>query len=149
MNLLEGGPKAPFSIATTPRCRRGRDSILWIVPFYSWSQPYNAELSKDASSNVFWVFGMTRHGIEHGLPDHLRTIYSLGQWSGTDETLALSELFPYLIILSLCRGSKWEGTLQATHKNGRANVFCHLTKKYTKQKYIYNEYFYLIFLLRS
>ena len=32
--LIKGGPKAPFSIATTPRCRGGYCSIPWIVPLY-------------------------------------------------------------------------------------------------------------------
>ena len=30
--LVKGDPKAPFSIATTPRCRRGHYS--WITPLY-------------------------------------------------------------------------------------------------------------------
>ena len=33
--LVEGGPKAPFSIATTPRCRRGRYSLPSIASLYS------------------------------------------------------------------------------------------------------------------
>ena len=32
--IVEGDPKAPFSIATTPRCRGGRNSIPWIAPLY-------------------------------------------------------------------------------------------------------------------
>ena len=32
--IVEGDPKAPFSIATTPRCREGRYSIPWIAPLY-------------------------------------------------------------------------------------------------------------------
>ena len=32
--VAEGDPKAPFSIATTPRCRGGRDFFLWIAPLY-------------------------------------------------------------------------------------------------------------------
>ena len=32
--LLEGDPKAPFSIATTPRCRGGRYSFPLIAPLY-------------------------------------------------------------------------------------------------------------------
>ena len=30
-SLIEGDPKASFSIATTPRCRGGRNSIPWKV----------------------------------------------------------------------------------------------------------------------
>ena len=33
--LVEGDLKAPFSIATTPRCRGGRYSIPWITLLYS------------------------------------------------------------------------------------------------------------------
>ena len=29
---IEGDQKAPFSIATTPRCRRERYSFPWIAP---------------------------------------------------------------------------------------------------------------------
>ena len=32
--IVEGDPKAPFSIATTPRCREGRYSFPWIAPLY-------------------------------------------------------------------------------------------------------------------
>ena len=41
--IIEGDPKAPFSIATTPRCWRGRYSFPRIDPLYPWSVPYNAE----------------------------------------------------------------------------------------------------------
>ena len=33
--VVEGDPKAPFSIATTPRCKGGRYSFPWISPLYS------------------------------------------------------------------------------------------------------------------
>ena len=41
--LLEGDPKSPFLIDTTPRCKAGRNSFSWIAPLYPWSLPYNAE----------------------------------------------------------------------------------------------------------
>ena len=41
--IVEGDPKAPFSTATTPRCRGGRYSIPRIAPLYPWTVPYNAE----------------------------------------------------------------------------------------------------------
>ena len=41
--LAKSDPKAPFSIATTLRCRVGCYSIPWTAPLYSWSLPYNAE----------------------------------------------------------------------------------------------------------
>ena len=32
--VIEGDPKAPFSVATTPRCRGGLFSISGIAPLY-------------------------------------------------------------------------------------------------------------------
>ena len=62
--VVEGVPKNPFSIATTPRCRGGRSSflldcssLLLIHTLYCWV------LSKEVSSTIFKVFGMTRPGI--------------------------------------------------------------------------------------
>ena len=43
VTIVEGDLKAPFSIATTPRCRGGHYSFPWIAPLYSWYVPYNAE----------------------------------------------------------------------------------------------------------
>ena len=34
LTLVEGDSKAPFSIATTPRCRGACYSIPWIAPLY-------------------------------------------------------------------------------------------------------------------
>ena len=31
VTIVKGDPKAPFSIATTPRCRGGRYSLPWIA----------------------------------------------------------------------------------------------------------------------
>ena len=66
--LVEDDSKAPFSIATTPRCRGGRFSFPWIASLYPSSLPYNAVLSKAALSTIFWVFHMTWPGIEHRFP---------------------------------------------------------------------------------
>ena len=41
--LVEGDLKAPFSIATTLRCRGGCNSFPWIAPLYPRSLPYNTE----------------------------------------------------------------------------------------------------------
>ena len=32
--VVEGDQKALFSVAATPRCRRGRNSFPWIAPLY-------------------------------------------------------------------------------------------------------------------
>ena len=39
----QGRPRAPFSIATTPRCRGGPYPFPPITPIYPWYIPYNAE----------------------------------------------------------------------------------------------------------
>ena len=43
VTVVEDDPKAPFSIATTPRCREESYSFPWIAPLYLWSLPYIAE----------------------------------------------------------------------------------------------------------
>ena len=68
--LVDGDPKAPFSIATTPRCREGSYSIPWISPLYPWSTPYNA-VKQGSIKYHFWVFGMTLAGIEPRSPGSL------------------------------------------------------------------------------
>ena len=41
--VVEGDQKAPFSIATTPKGRRGRYFFPWIASLYPWHVPYTAE----------------------------------------------------------------------------------------------------------
>ena len=81
--LVQGDPKTPFSIATTLRCRIGRYFIPWIAPLYSWSVPYNAEL------NIFWVFGMTRPGIEPRSPGLLANTLLISQLPGREYEVPL------------------------------------------------------------
>ena len=52
-NVIERNPKAPFSIATTPRCRGGRYFFPWIAPLYPWYVPVCWVLSKAVSSTIF------------------------------------------------------------------------------------------------
>ena len=67
--LVEGDPKAPFSIATKTEMY-GRALLLsldcsilpLILTLYYWM------LSKATSSTIFWVFGMTWPGIEPRSP---------------------------------------------------------------------------------
>ena len=62
---VEGNQKASFSIATTPRCTGRCYSFPWISPLYPWYVPYIAELlSKEISSTILKIFGMTRPRIE-------------------------------------------------------------------------------------
>ena len=79
--LVEGDPKAPFSIATTPRYRRGLYFFPWIAPLYPWSLPYNAECKArwyqvPFFESLVWL----DLGLNLALPDHWQTLYSLDQW---------------------------------------------------------------------
>ena len=78
--VVEGNPKALFSIATTPRCR-GRAVLLSqdcstlssIRTLYCWV------LNKEVSSTIFKVFGMMWPGIELRSPGPLAN--TLTTWS--------------------------------------------------------------------
>ena len=63
-------------------CREGCYSFSLITP-YPWSVPYNAELSKEASSTFFRAFGMTQPGIQPSSPGTLvntLTIIPMHRW---------------------------------------------------------------------
>ena len=50
--VVEGYPKAPFSIANTPRCRGERYSFSWIAP-HTLDLYLKMQLSKEASTTIF------------------------------------------------------------------------------------------------
>ena len=78
---VKGYPRAPFSIATTPRCRGGCYSIPWIAPLHPWSLPYNAECSpRQHRVPLFKSLVWVDLGLNPSLLDHWQTFYSLGQW---------------------------------------------------------------------
>ena len=63
--VVKADQKAPFSIATTLRCREGCYSFPLIATLYPWYIPYICwVLSMEVSSTIFKVFGMTRTEIE-------------------------------------------------------------------------------------
>ena len=79
--LVEGNQKAPFSIATTPKCRGGRYSLPRIAPLYPWYIPYNAEcLERQYQVPFFESLVWLNLGLNPGLLDHWWTLYSLGNW---------------------------------------------------------------------
>ena len=70
--IVEGDPKAPFSIATTPWCMGGRYSFPGLLHFTL--DPYLIMLSVKQGGikyHFFLVFGMTRLGIEPWSPGPL------------------------------------------------------------------------------
>ena len=80
VTLVEGEPKPPFSIATTPRCRGGCYSSSGLDPLY----PYLIMLRVKQSDNSTILVSLVwlDLGLNSGLLDFWRTIYSLGQWPG-------------------------------------------------------------------
>ena len=83
--IVEGDPKAPFSVATTPKCRVGRYSFHWIAPLTPNTLLTMLSVKQEASSTIFWVFGMSQPGIDPR---------SLGSWKTTF-------MYLHLIIMKL------------------------------------------------
>ena len=78
--IVEGNQKAPFSTATTPRCRGGRYSFPWIAPLYPWYIPCIAECwarryQVPFLKSLVWL----DLGLNPGLLNHWRILYSLSQ----------------------------------------------------------------------
>ena len=73
--IVEGNPKAPFSIATTPMCRGGRYSFPGLLYFTLDSVPYNAEcLARRHQVPFFESLVWLDLGLNPGLPGHWRTL---------------------------------------------------------------------------
>ena len=80
--VVENNQKAPFSIATTPRCRGGCYFFPWIAPLYTRYVPYIAECYARRYQVPFFESLVWRNlGLNLGLSDHWRTLYALGQWT--------------------------------------------------------------------
>ena len=75
--VVEGDQKAPFSVATTPRCRRGALFLPWIVSLYPW---YISIIAETRRHQVPFLKSLVWHdlGLNPGLPDHWQTLYPLG-----------------------------------------------------------------------
>ena len=68
--------KAPFSIATTLRCRGRCQSFPRIAPLYTWDVPYNAECQARSYQVAFFKFLVwLDQGLNLGPPGHWRTLY--------------------------------------------------------------------------
>ena len=94
--VVEGDPKALFSIATTPRCRGGLHSIPRIAPLYPWPSPYSVESWVLSKVPFFESLVWLDLGLNSGLSGHWRTLYSIGP--------VLRNIFaPYLFITCLDR----------------------------------------------
>ena len=74
MTVVKGDQKAPFSIATTLRCRGGCYSFPRIAPLYPWYLPYARWYQVPFSKSLVWC----NLGLNPGLPDHCQTLYPQG-----------------------------------------------------------------------
>ena len=86
--LVEGDLKAPFSMATRPRCRVG--TLLHSLDCFTLPLILTLSsrvLSKVASSTLFESLIWLNQGLNSGLLGYWRTLYSLGQWLGRQKTL--------------------------------------------------------------
>ena len=81
--VVEGDQKAPFSIATNRGAGEGATSFHGLLCFTLDTYLICWVLSKEVSSNIFKAFGMR---LNPGLPNLLRTLYPLDQWSGEIST---------------------------------------------------------------
>ena len=59
VNRIRGRPKAPFSIATTTKCRGGHYSFPCIAPLTLDPYRIMPSVKLKASSTIVWFFGMT------------------------------------------------------------------------------------------
>ena len=76
MTVAEGGPKAPFSIATTLRSWIGRYSFPLIAPLYPWCVSYIAECWVKKYQEPFLKSSVWHDlGLNPGLSDHWQTLY--------------------------------------------------------------------------
>ena len=73
--VVEGDPMAPFSIATTPRCRGGRYSFPWKASLYPWSILYNTACkTKRHQVPIFESLIWLEQGLNPDLPGHWWTL---------------------------------------------------------------------------
>ena len=116
MTLVEGELKAPFSIATTPRCRGGRYSFSWIAPLYPWYVPYIGECYARRYQVPFLKSLLWRDaGLNPGLANHWWTLYPLDQWAVyihvlTHKAEVQDDFWRWMIYLSnisICELSDW------------------------------------------
>ena len=74
--VVEADQKAPFSIATTQRCRGKCYSFPWIAPLYPWYVPYIVECWVRRCQVSFLKSLVWRElGLNLGLTDHWWTLY--------------------------------------------------------------------------
>ena len=69
--IVEGDPKAPLSIATTPMFRRGAAPFPGLLHFTLDPYVISMNVKQGGSKFHFWVLGMTRLEIELWFPEPL------------------------------------------------------------------------------
>ena len=127
--IVKGDPKAPFSIATTPRWRGGYYFFPWIAPLYHWSLLCWV-LRKVASSTIFWVFGMTRPGIEPRSPRPFGKTLTIMPMSGVKRLRAYiqADIVKNDLLLFLSHKSMKTAGMLLDFKNDCCQILCRYIK---------------------
>ena len=110
--FIESDPKAPFSIATTPKCRVGCYSISWIASLYPWCLPYSAKCEARQHQVLFFeslvwldlglnpVFSCHWRSLEYPL---VYTLYSHTRTHTHTYTLIYIYIYIYIYMyISMC-----------------------------------------------
>ena len=87
LTVVEGDPKATFSVATTPRCRGGHNSFSWIDPLTLDPNFLMLNVKQGGIKYHFSVFGMTRQRIDPR---------SLGPVANTLTIIRMGRLYIYI-----------------------------------------------------
>ena len=133
LTVVEGGSKAPFSIATTPRCWVGCLSLPWIAQLTFDPHFIMLRMKKGVIMYIFWVFGMTwwdwtpinRTSGEHS--NHNAVLYTLVPKLLKRETsghprLRTANLYIYIYIY-IC---VYTHTYTHTYTHARARIYIYI-----------------------
>ena len=99
--VVKGNPKAPFSIATTPRCRGGRYSFPGLL--YFTLDPYLIMLSvkQGGIKDHFLSLWYARPGIEPRSPGPLANTLTARPMSGHWQQIQANNICFYLLYIAL------------------------------------------------
>ena len=107
---VESNLKAPFLVATTPRCREGHYFIPELVHFtldpYLIMLPVKQGLHQvPFFESLVWL----NLGLNPGLPEHWRTLYSLGEYCCNTASWGLDWVASLSLEILLCVVLCWSG----------------------------------------
>ena len=110
MTIIDGEPKATFSIVPTPRC--WYNSFPWIASRYLWYVPYNADC-KAWRYIYIYIIGLVDRVFANGIQSQVESYQGLKTWN------VMSSCLPLNIIRY---GSRESGAIQRKEQR----LFLHL-----------------------